>query len=128
MEPRGTRAFMPKTPPMPLDSSGMALFLPHPQEDYLKDEKLTKIYEVTSSASRLQLNKLFPRRTTDVFKKVYNKRVGEENYDIEGSAEKIEILETDDKKETDEGEEGDDESKKIKRPWKSKFKWWNQKK
>tara|TARA_Y100000816_G_scaffold72843_1_gene48969 strand:+ start:26174 stop:30553 length:4380 start_codon:yes stop_codon:yes gene_type:complete len=112
--PEGQGPFIPKTPPMPLDSSEDGTIPSPPQEDYFGDEKLTKIYDNMSSASRLQLNKLSREEQIDVLKKVYNKRVGEENYDIEGSAEKIEILETDDKKETDDGEEGDDESEENK--------------
>ena len=114
-KPEGQGPFMPKTPPIPLDSSGDGTIPSPPQDDYFGDEKLTKIYDNMSSASRLQINKLSREEQIDVLKKVYNKRVGEENYDIEGSKEKTEILETGDKKETGDGEEGDDESEENKK-------------
>ena len=105
--PEGQGPFMPKTPPMPLDSSGDYTIPSPPQDDYFGDEKLTKIYDNMSSASRLQLNKLSREEQIDVLKKVYNKRSGEGNIDEEESEEKTEILETDDKKETADGEEDD---------------------
>lgn len=100
-KPEGQGPFKPNTPAIPLDSSGDGTIPPQPQEDYFGDEKLTKIYDNMSSASRLQLNKLSREEQIDVLKKVYNKRSGEE---------KTEILETDGKKETGDGEDDDDGS------------------